>query len=80
MDVVNAEVFELPQLFHNQFRRPNPGGKLVADMLDAIGASGRTAAARDDEGEWPLDQRHAVEGIQRETYGINQFVKICAAI
>ena len=33
---------------------------LVADVLDAVGAARRAAAAGDDEGERAFDQRHAV--------------------
>ena len=47
-------------LLHQLLGRPHPHRRPVADVLDAVGAAGRAAAARHDEGERPLEQRHPV--------------------
>ncbi len=60
VDVVDAQLFELPHLFDHQLWRAHAGRELVADVLDAVGTAGRAAAAGDDEGERPFDHRHAV--------------------
>jgi hypothetical protein len=46
--------FQHPQLFHDQLWRAQAHAVLVADVLDAVGAARRAAAAGDDEGERPL--------------------------
>ena len=51
MDVVDAELLEHPQLFHDFFWRADAHAVLVRDMLDAVRAPGRAAAAGHDEGK-----------------------------
>jgi hypothetical protein len=60
VDVVDALLLQLPQLLHDQLRRPQPRRVLVAHVLDAVRASRRAAPAGHDKRERSLDQRHAV--------------------
>ena len=64
MNVVNAQFVEVLKLLDDEFGRAQAHRVLVGHMLDAVLAARRAAAAGDDEGERPLDHRHAllVEG------------------
>jgi len=64
--VIDAQLLEHPQLFHDLLGRAQAHRKLVIHMLDAVDAARRAAAAGDNKRKRALHQRHAVLIIRQQ--------------
>ncbi len=60
MNVVNAKRTEILKLLDNALGRAQTHRVLIGDMLDAVLATGRAAAACHNKGEGTLDHGHAL--------------------